>query len=85
MHNNKIDSDTNDIIKEKDLTKNESISKNYIIKINKNNNYFNEYFSTDLNDLDFENVIEKDKRKFFEYFFEVTKDRLLIYKIIFYY
>ena len=79
-NNNNHDSDSNNIIKDKILSKNDSLSKNHILKVNKNNNYFNEYLSTDPNDLDFENVIEKDKRTFFEYFRETIKERQLIIK-----
>ena len=38
----------------------------------------NEYLSTDPNELDFEDIIEKDKRTFLEYFFESIKERQLL-------
>ena len=44
--NNNHDSDSNNIIKDKNLPKNDSLSKNHILGINKCNNYFNEYLST---------------------------------------
>ena len=73
IHNDNHDLDSNNIIKIKNFSKNDSLPIKY-------NNYFNEYLSTDPNDLDFENVIEKDKRTFFEYFCEAIKERQLIIK-----
>ena len=43
---------------------------------------FNEYLSTDLNELDFEDMIEKDKITIKEYFCQSIKDRQLIINII---
>ena len=58
-------------------------NKNILSKINPTNNIinktdFNEYFATDPNDMDFEEAIEKDKRKFFEYFWELLKEKQLL-------
>ena len=45
-------------------------------KINNNDNkiFFNEYLSTDPNEMDYDDVIEKDKRTFCQYFIESIKD-----------
>ena len=50
-------------------------------KINITN--FSEYLSTDPDDMDFDDVIEKDKRTFCEYFCESIKNRLIIIKSFF--
>ena len=50
-------------------------------KININN--FSEYLSTDPDDMDFDDAIEKDKRTFCEYFCENVKNRLIIIKTFF--
>ena len=39
---------------------------------------FNEYLSTDPNDMDFEDILERDKRTFCEYFLESMKNNQLI-------
>ena len=44
---------------------------------------FNEYLSTNPNDMDFDDAIEKDKRTFCEYFCENVKNRLIIIKAFF--
>ena len=44
---------------------------------------FNEYLSTNPNDMDFDDAIEKDKRTFWEYFCENVKNRLIIIKSFF--
>ena len=58
-------------------------SKNISLKGNNpkkayNNTKIKEYLSTDLNDLDFEDIIEKDKRTFSQYFYESIKEKHLI-------
>jgi hypothetical protein len=44
---------------------------------------FNEYLSTDPDDMDFDDVIEKDKRTFCQYFGERIKNKLIIIKTFF--
>jgi hypothetical protein len=44
---------------------------------------FNEYLSTDPDDMDFDDVIEKDKRTFCQYYGERLKNKLLIIKTFF--
>ena len=46
-------------------------------------NSFNEYLSTDPDDMDFDDVIEKDKRTFCQYFGERIKNKLIIIKTFF--
>ena len=59
------------------------LNNNNLPKISDNNNIiiksnFNEYLATDPNEMDFEDALEKDKRKFFEYFWELLKEKQLI-------
>ena len=76
-HLNYISKYTNQIIiqniNQKKLLKN----KNKIMKI-ENKKYFDEYLSTDPNELDYDDAIEKDKRTFCQYFFEKIKNKQLI-------
>ena len=59
-------------------------NQNLLEKSDKNNiTNFNEYLSTDPDDMDFDDAIEKDKRTFCEYFCENVKNRLIIIKSFF--
>ena len=51
--------------------------------IKKEEDTFKEYLMTSLDDLDFEEAIEKDKRKFYEIFIDLIKDEHLIIKTFF--
>ena len=62
---------------------------NIIYKKRNNNNentskiYFGEYLSTDPNEMDYDDAIEKDKRTLFQYFFESIKEKHLIINTFF--
>ena len=64
--------------KEKFISKhNELIS--YLSEYNqKNEQYFNYYLATSLDDMEFDDVIVKDNRKFCEYFYETLKEKQII-------
>ena len=65
---------------------NQNISNQNFIHENPNKitiNNFNEYLSTDPDDMDFDDVIEKDKRTFCQYFGEKIKNKLIIIKTFF--
>ena len=65
---------------------NQNISKQNLINEHPNKitiNNFDEYLSTDPDDMDFDDVIEKDKRTFCEYFGEKIKNKLIIIKTFF--
>ena len=73
------------ILDSKDINESEIKKKKSTIKINnKNQNknpnkkFFKEYLATDLNELDYDDVIEKDNRTFCEYFLEIIKVKQLI-------
>ena len=51
-----------------------------INNIKQEENNFKEYLTTPLDDLDFDEAIEKDKRKFYEVFIDVVKDKNIIIK-----
>ena len=55
------------------------------IKSDDNNSriYFGEYLSTDPNEMDYDDVIEKDNRTFFQYFIETIKKKQLIINTFF--
>ena len=53
------------------------------IKLNNNSNiryesYFKEYLTTQIDDMDYDDAIKKDNRKFFNYFFEAIKEKQII-------
>ena len=68
------------IIQNINNSKNQNISPN---KKNGNNTYINDYLSTDPDEMDFEDVLERDKRTFCQYFYENIKNKQLIVNTFF--
>ena len=65
------------------LIQNIKNQKNYYNVYNENieqkkEHFIKDYLSTNLNDMDFEDLIENDKRKYYDYFCQLIKDRQLI-------
>ena len=63
----------------------EKITGSELLKFSKNNNkfnqneeYFNEYLATSIEDMEYDDAIKKDNRKFCEYFFETLQDKQII-------
>ena len=48
-----------------------------------NNTFFNEYLSTDPNEMDYDDALEKDKRSFLQYFIQTIKEKHLIVNTFF--
>ena len=56
-----------------------NINKNNLMTSKDNNNFnMNEYLATELNDMDYDDAIKKDKRKFCNYFYEKLKINQII-------
>jgi hypothetical protein len=47
-------------------------------KLEKNEKFFNEYLTTEIDDMDFEDIIVKDERKFCEFFVDTLKEEQII-------
>ena len=83
--NIRIHSISNKQIKIEDIIEKDLIEDNSLIKLSLKNEFkinFEEYLETDLGDIPFEEIIEKDNRTFCEYFKEQLKNNLLILNII---
>ena len=72
---------TNKIIIQ-NISNRKSKNKNFIKKKD-NKIYFNDYLSTDPDEMDFEDVLERDKRTFCQYFCENIKNKQLIVNTFF--
>ena len=47
-------------------------------KYNQNEEYFNEYLATAIDDMEYDDAIKKDNRQFFEFFYETLQDKQII-------
>ena len=72
--NNEISSSSNDTIMKY------RVSNQLYFNLEKNNNNLNikEYLQTDLDELEYDDAVKKDKRKFCEYFYEKIKNNQII-------
>ena len=83
INKNKISKYDNQIIvtninSEKNELNDNNLPEVSTINDNINKTDFDEYLATDPNEMDFEKALEKDKRKFCEYFWELLKEKQLI-------